>query len=134
MDIDIGNFINTEVGHKESFDLEKDGGDIDDEVGLIKLKGEITLTNLGEEILAAFKVKTILKYTCDRCLAEFEKETAQAFERIYSFKDEEDKLKITKDSKIEVFEPIREEIILGRPMKAVCKKSCKGITKQPIYE
>ena len=96
MDIDIKNFVNTETGHKESFDVEKDGVDIDDEVGLIELKGEITLTNLGGEILAAFRVKTTLKFICDRCLAEFEKETAQTFERIYSFKDEEDKLKITK--------------------------------------
>lgn len=126
MKIDIRNFINSEIGERQVFDV---GGkirlDIDEEVKLKKLEGEMELTNLGREILAKFDIYTLLEMVCVRCLKEVKKEMALKFERIYGFEGEEEKLPISKNLTIDIAEPIREEIILNIPMKVICDIECR---------
>lgn len=128
MNIDIKNFINTAIGNAETREIgsEKET-DLGDDIILKKYSGKAELTNLEEEVLARFKVNIELELICDRCLERFEMQKDLKFEREYTFSAEEDKLMVEKDHSIEVFEPIREEIILRLPMKRLCKEDCGGI-------
>lgn len=127
--IDIKNFINSAIGNKETHDIGSEREtDLGDEVILKKYTGKVELTNLEEEVLARFRVSVELEMICDRCLERFEIHKDLKFEREYTFSEEEDKLMVGKDHSIEVFEPIREEIILMLSMKKLCRKDCGGIS------
>ncbi|PIZ01210.1 hypothetical protein COY62_00015 [bacterium (Candidatus Howlettbacteria) CG_4_10_14_0_8_um_filter_40_9] len=130
MNIDIKNFINTAIGNTETREIGSENEtDLGDDIVLKKYIGKVELTNLEEEVLARFKVSVDIETICDRCLERFATHNDFRFEREYTFSAEEDKLKIEKDKTIEIFEPIREEIILRLPMKKLCKEDCGGMEK-----
>jgi len=64
-------------------------------------------------------VKTTTECRCSRCLVRYEQVFERDFDIKYSLDNEEQHIDLTKD--------IREEIILGYPLKFLCKDDCLGL-------
>jgi uncharacterized protein len=130
MKLDVINLIHAPFGQKESFNIELFNEEIDDEILAERSKGIVELTRMDEEILAHFKGTVKIKTICDRCLSEFETEIPLNFRQEYlmdSSSADFEKLAVTKDKKIDISEPIRQETIIHLPIKKLCKEKCKGI-------
>ncbi len=70
------------------------------------------------EVSAKIKVRTKLTLICARCLVEFE----------YSFlKDYHFSYKSSNGPILDITNDLREEIILGYPLKPLCREDCKGL-------
>ena len=97
---------------------------------LVKSKGEITAV-LSE-------IETVVELECERCLTKYEYEIdIESCERtFYSKKPEDDPdfdgifLINLKDLTIDLYDMIRQEIILHFPLISVCSKGCKGLCAQ----
>jgi uncharacterized protein len=74
---------------------------------------------LGREILVSGNVKTTRLITCSRCLVQAKQEKERQFKLSYSVPSLGEHLDIDKD--------VREEVLLGFPMKVLCKETCKGM-------
>lgn len=134
---DVSELLNNEK--KESLKISRkiEIGEIGDE--RIKIKSPLFLEinfvlNRKNEILANFKVKAELELSCDRCLNKFNKKINLKFQQIYraeknylTEKTEEEILPILQNQTVEIFEPVRQEILLSLPYKILCNEKCKGI-------
>ncbi len=130
MKLDVKKLVFSEVGAKESLNLELFNEKEDDEVLAERIKGTLNLTKLEEEILAQFSGSVKTKVICDRCLSEYGTEVPLNFSQEYLIDqtpDEDIKLLVTNDYKIDIGEPIRQEILSALPIKKLCKNECKGI-------
>jgi uncharacterized protein len=70
---------------------------------------------------AVVNAKTKFQYVCGRCLGVWEECLDQDFDFHYPID--------TQVSYIDVSEDVREEIILGFPLKVLCDSNCKGLCK-----
>ena len=98
------------------------------------LKGEIELKKIGKDIYANINLNTKASFECQCCLKIFSKKL-EITNKKYLFyfkkphnlkKDEEYYLINMNNMTINLFQPIRQEIILATPYKPVCKENCKG--------
>lgn len=87
----------------------------------------LKLTKLDKErVLAHFETTINIKLSCIRCLEKFSHQISLSFDRVYSTDPESDELPI-EDGRIEVKQPVYEELILELPAKPVCSKDCQGL-------
>jgi uncharacterized protein len=100
-------------------------GDLDvrpDEIKCLEpltVQGKVERTAIA--IQATVKAKTKFQYVCGRCLNVHEEVLNQDFEFHYPVDSQV--------SYIDVSEDVREEIILGFPLKVLCGSHCKGLCK-----
>ena len=105
--------------------------------GPIRLR--VSLDRRGDEIWIRGKIQLIAKQECSRCLTEFADKLDLEFEvfcakvqnpNVVSSRaaDEEDGGVHFHDGRVlSIDEEIREAVILGIPMKPLCKESCAGL-------
>lgn len=125
MKIDVRNIITKEVGEIEegSFSFSSEIEDLD----IVEMTdGKYRLICLEEGIVGQFYVRLSAKITCSRCLASFNLVTEVEFNREFSELVKEDFLPV-KNFKIDILEPLREELLLSLPIKPLCVESCKGL-------
>lgn len=98
---------------------------------------ELTITNLGNKlVLIKGSTKISLFLFCSRCLKKIEYPFDISFQKEIDFKltEEEraenlDETNFITGYNLDVDILIREEIVMGFPMKILCKPDCKGICK-----
>jgi len=73
----------------------------------------------GKEIVVDTEVITHRIIICSRCLEEVGQTIRQNFKLSYNINDCGDYLEVDND--------VREEILLGFPMKVLCRQDCKGL-------
>ena len=98
---------------------------------------ELTVQNLGERKIRIELVgAVVLAVPCDRCLKEVSVpvDISMSAEFDFSGSNEESVLDLNETNYIDGYELdvdklVYEEILLGFPMKVLCKEDCKGICK-----
>jgi len=102
------------------------------------IKGEILLVKLKNEVIVVLtNVESKVERICEKCLSAYESELfIPSVERSFYVqwpKDDPDYnpgfLISVKDLTIDLYEMIRQEIILHFQLISVCSKSCKGLCK-----
>jgi len=125
--INISNFITSENEVLDfPIEIKKE---LKDERFEIKkpIRGKIKLFKSKREFFANFEIYTEIILICDRCLKKFKKPLNLNFTRSLKFNKESDEdIKIMPYNKIEIFEPIWQEIVLKIPIKSLCSQKCKG--------
>lgn len=76
-------------------------------------------TRISQEVRVRVECRLRRRITCSRCLDEAEQELFQSFDLYYSREKFKDFLEIDQD--------IREQLLLGFPMKVLCSQDCKGL-------
>ena len=137
--LDLTNLLTKPIGSVEKFDIRESVQFPKEEIDLVApIEGQITLTRLDNGIFANFDLKTKARFTCARCLKEFEKELDLKFEQ--EFYPETENQKEEKEEgnvfffspvkkQLDVTELIRQELILKIPIKPLCSPECQGIEK-----
>lgn len=101
-----------------------------------KIKGDMLLAKVKHEIRVALTgVEVSINQKCEKCLKSYkQKIQIPVVERSFldrEPKDETDQSDVflinLKDLSIDLYEMIRQEIILHFPLISVCSKSCKGL-------
>lgn len=95
---------------------------------------QVQINKFNNNITCHVHVETVATYTCDRCLSEYNEDFSDDFEMIFHIGkndfevDEDDVILIAPETKeIDLNERIIESLVLGVPMKKLCKADCKGI-------
>ncbi len=99
-----------------------------------EIKVKVILSKFKENITCHVHIETDAHYQCDRCLEEYDESFLDDFEMIFhvgksDFEvDEDDVMLISPETKeIDFTDRIIESLVLGVPMKKLCKPDCKGI-------
>lgn len=108
-----GLFLTEDIGPAD-WDLETD---IVKFLGSVKIKGEVT--RITNAVTVDLEANGVMRMNCSRCLKEFEVNFQKPLKLNYIANKSEPIIDLTPD--------IREEIILGYPIKPLCSLDCKGI-------
>lgn len=94
----------------------------------------VVLNKFKQNITCHVHLETTAHFRCDRCLEEYDQNFHDDFEMIFHIGkkdfevDEDDVIMIAPDTKeIDFTGRIIESLVLGVPMKKLCKVDCKGI-------
>jgi len=105
-----------------------------DEVYQEDIRVRIDLNKFNKNISCRAEIFTRIHLSCDRCLAEFDRDFREKFEILFFIGQKE--LNIDEDSvvfispelkEIDLTPYIQETLILSVPMKFVCRTDCLGI-------
>ncbi|MBL7130760.1 MAG: DUF177 domain-containing protein [Candidatus Omnitrophica bacterium] len=97
--------------------------DLDLDTNEVKYKGNINISTDVKKEMQLLSTKThfsaTAEFTCSRCLKEFDNVIEKDFDIKYPLEKTEQFIDITQD--------IRQEVILGYPVKFLCKPDCRGL-------
>ena len=93
----------------------------------------LTLARISGGIVAFGTATAIARSTCDRCLGEYERELCAVVQVSLLFEvDEDDEDAYIIDSPRVDLEPIiRDEVLLGFPVRSLCGDDCVGLVDHP---
>jgi len=128
-----------EPGASLPFDMKGVAGELDFRGGAARLSGPLTVrgvaTSLGDGVYLEANVRGSIELTCSRCLSQFERFVDLSCEG--KFVPNAGQPEPEGENEVEVFplegtccdldEMIRHEIVLGIPMKPLCRDECKGL-------
>ncbi len=117
--------MNAETGFEHSFKLSGKLED-DEEIHFIDdIKMNISVTRVGDGLMADGKILTKTELTCNLCGKPFEMKIDLGFSR-YLSENPEDEYVIDKEWHFDFSQIARDEIILSLPIKIVCN-NCRGV-------
>ncbi|MFC1509584.1 DUF177 domain-containing protein [Candidatus Omnitrophota bacterium] len=82
------------------------------------VSAEAVISKTGNEVFVDMALEVDIEYTCSRCLAKIK----DVFKKKFNVNHE-----MSPGDILEIDEDIRQEMILGYPMKVICKADCKGL-------
>ena len=130
--IELKKLLTVEIGAKQTVEI---AGMIDN-LGLSevasdeKVSGKITIVKFDETLFVKGDFVAEVNLICDRCLEIFEAHIPFHLERDYNInrsRESVEDLFVDKFGRIDLTEPIREEIILNIALHNFCKNDCLGI-------
>jgi uncharacterized protein len=109
------------------------------DAGSFPVQAQLKIKKVGTEIVINGNILTAVELQCSRCLKDFKRKFSFPFEAIFhpieQLKEEEkheldveelDMGFYAKDE-LDLFDIIKEQVMLNLPMKALCNDFCKGI-------
>lgn len=99
-----------------------------------KIQIDVDLEKRAARLFLRTTIKTVGRFTCDRCLKEFERLISDAGRVVFTSDEEllalsEDEVHLLeKDAReIDVTNDIRDLVLLAVPAKILCSENCKGL-------
>lgn len=132
MKLDVKSLVNAPVGQSESLTIELFKEQIDEDIQAERIRGNLVLTRLEDEILGRFDGSAKIQASCDRCAGEMELEIPFKFAQQYSLNrepEDEDQLTVSNHHEIDIIEPLRQELLAAIPVKKLCQPDCAGICR-----
>lgn len=139
MKINVAQQLKQSVGNMRRYTVSETMED-----GFSSVHGEVKLVLTNRSILATGKFNTLADCTCSRCLEEFqyplEFELSEEFfptgdilkgaPSPVAKAEEEDGFIIGEDHILDLSEALRQNMIIGLPVKPVCKPECAGLCQK----
>lgn len=137
MQLDLKGYFSSEAEKKEKkFNFSFSMSDIEMN-GSQPFTSPVEVSGVASSENGAVRIEASVTYdyvaNCDRCLEEINEKVNKKFEHLLllSEDDGEDDLYIRVQSEeIDLYELLREDIILNLPMIHLCKPDCKGLCSQ----
>ena len=127
--LNVGYLYNKPIGTTREKPVDFDQINID-EIFAKNLESLVRVSRTREGLLLQVKGDAAIKTECVLCLEEFFLPVHFEFEELYEFPNrirEETDLILPADGYIDLSQLYREYLILGIPIKSVCKPDCKGL-------
>jgi len=115
------------VGETKDFDLSL--AELDDLELERPVEAQINVAAVDrDQVIAQVRTNGSIILICDRCLEPYNQPFDREFRSMYSYEPEGEDQWPMQNSQIEISEPIRQEIIVGLPMKQICRADCAGVS------
>ncbi|PJF33944.1 MAG: hypothetical protein CUN57_00825, partial [Phototrophicales bacterium] len=103
---------------------------VDDDLYLESLSGELLLTRTKEGILAQGTLKVANERECDRCLDIFIHRFDVPVEELFAYPADEEKSVFSVDSTgdINLAPLLREEVLIEESYRVICRDDCQGLS------
>jgi len=126
MRIEVSQLLYEPVGSRHDYQVVEEAPDLDDPQVVAPITGTFTLTRSDTGLELRGQVATTVRLECHRCLQPFDETLAVPVSCSYAEKPGEDELPIT-NGHIDLLPAIREELLLGLPIKQLCRQDCPGV-------
>ena len=127
MHINVRDILAESVGAQQSFKVTGERPELENSKLLADLEGEFTTSRLESGLLVQGRLETEVELECHRCLRSFAHPVTLHFRQVYAETPGDDELPIKYPGSIDLAPAIDQEIILGLPLKILCRPDCSGI-------
>jgi uncharacterized protein len=130
------------VGNTREYTIHLDAFPLADDLQAARMNGEVELTKLRDEILAAADLRGQVHLDCVRCLQTYVQDVTVSFAEEYRqtvdvrtgagipdhevVDNEDEVLEISSSHEVDLAEPIRQHLLLALPMRPDCGDVCPG--------
>ncbi len=105
--------------------------EVADDFDLANFRGTLRLTRTAQGVYAQGKFAGEEKTECVRCLMELTQTLKTEIEQLYEYPPyPKAEFVVTETGHLDLAPTLREDMILSRPMRPLCKPDCKGICPQ----
>lgn len=136
--VNVATLLREEIGASRRFPITLDRIALDDDLVARDVTGELRLTRLPDAILARVDASAVVALECQRCLDQYDQAVDIRFDEefrvaydvrngseIRSTVDDE-RFTISEKHEVDIREPLRQELIVGQPMRPTCGPDCQG--------
>jgi uncharacterized protein len=127
MQIDVSDILRKGEGAQTEFTVSDEQPQLDDVILTAPLSGTVRIIGTKTGILAAGRLEGEVEVECHRCLQAFSHPVHFPFEAEFDASPQDDQLPIDRYGKIDLAEPIRQEIVVHLPLQQLCQDGCNGI-------
>ena len=127
--LNVGYLFNKPIGTSREIPVEVEHLELDDLI-VQDLKCLVRVSRTREGLLLQVEGAAKVETSCVRCLEDYFQPVSIEFEELYQFPSrhrEETDLILPNDGYIDLISLFREYLILGLPIKPLCKTDCKGL-------
>ena len=137
--INVAALLKEPVGSVREIAVDIDQFELDTELYAYGIVGDVRLIRLQDEVLADVRLRANVGLECDRCLNDYLQPVRVHFSAEYEptidvhtgravqeSDDEIERFSITEHHEVDLAEPMRQELIVGLPMVAICGNECPG--------
>ncbi|MGH2532940.1 MAG: YceD family protein [Thermomicrobiales bacterium] len=136
--INVAALLQEPVGSTRSYPLRLAGFPLDEDMLAEDIEGEVKVVRLAEELLANVAAHGAVELECDRCLREYHQPFTTRFAAEFrptvdvrtgidiAAADGDERFTIDDSHQLDVAEPLRQEILVALPMRAICGDDCPG--------
>lgn len=127
MHIKVSDILAQEIGHRADFEVEGERPQLSDLTLADDIQGSVTVTRIKEGLMVAGELETKLTLECHRCLSAFDTGIKIRPQGIFADNPGEDEWPIDNLTHIDLAPMIRQELIVGTPVKQLCSPDCLGL-------
>jgi uncharacterized protein len=138
--INVAGLLKGPIGATRTYHLALDRFDAEGETIARGIDGNVRLTRLRDGVMATVKASGVAPMECVRCLREYDQPFAVAFDEEFrqtvdlrtgaelaiDLEDEEQASLINESHELDLWEPLRQEILVSLPMRPDCGLECPG--------
>lgn len=128
MHVDVNEVLQQEEGTRVDFSIDGEQPVLEDVALTQPLSGKITVMRTASGVTVHGRLQAHITLQCHRCLRDFEHSLEFPLEADFSERPTEEEFTIARDGKIDLDEPVRQDIITHLPARQLCQEDCKGIT------
>ncbi|HEX7259929.1 MAG TPA: DUF177 domain-containing protein [Candidatus Saccharimonadia bacterium] len=127
MQIDVSDILRQGEGALEEFVIDEETPELDGLVLASPISGTIRIIGTNTGVVAGGQLVAAVTLECSRCLKEYAQELTFSFEAEFEDYPDEDQFPIDKQGRIDLADPVRQELEVHLPLKALCQEDCTGI-------
>ncbi len=118
------------IGYSREFKFDEPEVHVADDLTVSRLRGAITFSRTPQGLYAQGRLQAISHENCVRCLIEVEQPLTWTIGDLFIYPPEnapEDALTVGEDVHIDLAPLVRENMLLSKPMRILCRPDCKGL-------
>lgn len=127
MHVDVNDILKQGEGAQTSYSIADEQPSFEDVKLTAPLNGQIRVIGTKTGVLVAGKLDTTVELECHRCLRTFEHHLSFPIDAEFSPQPNEDEYQIDRYGKIDLEEPIRQDLVTHLPLRQLCQADCDGI-------
>ena len=137
--VNVATLLREEIGASRRFPITLDRIALDDDLVARDVTGELRLTRLPDAILARVDASAVVALECQRCLDQYDQAVDIRFDEEFRVAydvrngseikpeaDDDERFTISEKHEVDIREPLRQEFIVGLPMRPTCGPDCQG--------
>jgi uncharacterized protein len=127
MQVDVSDILAKGEGSQVDLTVTDETPSLDGVTLTSPLSGRVRIVGTKDGVITAGQLETEVELECDRCLHSFSHHLRFSFQAEFRDSPEEDQFPIDKHGRIDLAEPVRQEIEVHLPLQRLCQEDCRGL-------
>lgn len=127
MHVDVNDILKQGEGAQVDLRIEDESPNLEDVSLAAPLSGNIKIMGTQEGVLVVGTLEVEANFECNRCLRAFTQHLTIPLQAEFHQKPTEDDYPIDNYGKIDLVEPIRQDVLVHLPLQQLCQEDCNGI-------
>ena len=128
--LNVGFLLKEGIGYSREFTFDEAEVHVADDLTVTRLQGAVTFSRTPQGLYAQGRLQAFSHEQCVRCLIDVDQPLSWKIGDLFFYPPEnapQDALTVGEDVHIDLAPLVRENMLLSKPMRILCRPDCKGL-------